>query len=167
MGVSSSPRELAAKLDKLGRDMANPKVPLEATALHIKRLFEASAAKSGALGRKPKDKRKVIGARYDFNNRKSNSIGEGSVVITYTGPAHLLNNPTRPHRIEPRRPRGVRTRRRRGAGALVINGSVRMWANHPGTRGKHFFEPAAAAAKATAPRVYAQKGLTEPLRKVF
>ena len=168
MGVSSSPQELAGKLNRFAKDVGNVKVPLEATALHIKGLFQASAAAAGVLGNKPAGKRKPIGARYDFKGKRmTQELGHGQVIVTYTGPAHLMNNPTRPHRIEPRRPRGRATRRRRGASALVINGSVRAWANHPGTRGKRFFEKARAAAHQTAPRVFARKGLTEPLRRNF
>jgi len=162
MGTSRSGAELARKLDRFGKDLNNVRIPLNATALHVKNLFQASAASSGVLGRKPAGKRKLIGARYDLK-------GDGphmSAIVTYTGPAHLVNNPTRPHRIEPRRARGVRTRRR-GASVLVINGSVRAWANHPGTRGKGFFQRAKVAAQATAPRVYAKKQLTEPLRRNF
>jgi len=161
MGVSSSPREFANKLDKLGRELNDVRVPLGATALHVKQLFEASAAAAGVLGTSPAGKRKAVGVRYDLK-------GSGptmQAVVGYTGPAHLMNNPTRPHRIEPRRGRG--SRRRRGSTALVINGSVRAWANHPGTRGKGFYQKAAAVAARTAPRIYAQKQLTEPLRRVF
>jgi hypothetical protein len=163
MGVSSSPAELARKLNGFAKDMSNVQIPLEATALHVKRLFETSAASSGALGATMSGKRKTIGARYDVKG----SGQTASAVVFYTGPAHLLNNPTSPHRIEPRRARGSRSRRRGGASVLVINGSVRAYANHPGTRGKGFFQQAKTVAQATAPRVYAQKGLTEPLRRNF
>lgn len=163
MGVSNSPRELAGKINGFAKDVGNVKVPLNATALHVKKLMQASAAGAGALGKKPKGKRRLINVRYDLKG----SGAHMAAVVGYTGPAHLLNNPTRPHRIEPRRPRGSATRRRRGASALVINGNVRAWANHPGTRGKRFFESAKAAAHQTAPRVFARKGLTEPLRRNF
>ena len=95
-------------------------------------------------------------------------MGKGgrSVVVTYTGPAHLVNNPTKPHRIEPKRARGNR-RRGRGSSVLVINGDVRMWANHPGTRGKNFYQKARAVAVQKLPNVYAKSGITQPLRKVF
>ena len=203
MGVSSSPRELAAKLDRFGKDMGNVRVPLEATALHVKGLFQASAASAGALGKSPAGKRKVIGARYDFKNRKTVGLAAGSVVITYTGPAHLLNNPTAPHFIGARR-LGSRRRlsgmsarvgataafggsnrgafggllpaervtrsgavRSGGKRALTIGSNLRAYAFHPGTRGKGFFQRAKAAAEATAPRVYARAGLTEPLRRNF
>lgn len=163
MGTSTSPAQLAAKLDRFGKDLNNVRVPLSATALHVKRIFETSAASAGVLTTKPVGKRRAIGVRYDLK-------GEGptmSAVVTYTGPAHLMNNPTKAHRIEPRRPRGVRTRRRRGATALVINGSVRAFANHPGTKGKGFYQRARSIAEKTAPRVYAQKQLTEPLKRNF
>ena len=163
MGVSNSPRELAGKLNAFARDVGNVQVPLGATALHVKNLMQASAAASGALGSKPAGKRRTIGVRYDLKGAGPHM----QAVVGYTGPAHLINNPTRPHRIEPRRPRGRATRRRRGAQALTINGSVRAWANHPGTTGARFYEQARAAAIRTAPRVFARKGLTEPLRRNF
>lgn len=162
MGVSSSPQELAGKLNRLAKDIGDVKVPLNATALHVKNLMQASAAGAGALGARP-GKRRKIAVRYSLKGAGTHMVA----VIGYEGPAHLINNPTGRHRIEPRRPRGRATGRRRGAMALTINGSVRAWANHPGTSGKHFFEKAKAVAERTAPRVYARKGLTEPLRRNF
>lgn len=160
MGTSTSVAQLAGKIEGLARDIANPKVALNRTALEGKRIFEASAAAAGVLGSKPAGKRKVVSARYDV------SADGKSAIVTYVGPAHLVNNPTRPHRIEPRRRRGVRGRRR-GATALTIEGNVRMWANHPGTSGKHFFEKARAIATHRLPRTFAKAGLSEPLRRNF
>jgi hypothetical protein len=162
MGTSSSPAELAGKLAGLAKDMADTRRPLNAAALAAKGVFIASAA--GAVGRRPQGKRKVIGARYDIKGNGPHA----TAVVYYTGAAHLLLNPTRPHRIEPRRPRGSRTRRRRGATALTIGANVRAWANHPGTAGK---DPGARRAKAAAakvvPKVFARAGLIEPLRRNF
>ncbi len=162
MGTSSSPAELAAKIRGLAKDMADTRVPLNAAAFAAKGVLLSSNA--GAVGRRPQGKRKAIGVHYDIKG----SGQHASAVVYYTGAAHLLLNPTRPHRIEPRRPRGVRTRRRRGARALTIGGSVRAWANHPGTVGK---DPGARRAKAAAakvvPKAYARAGLTEPLRRNF
>lgn len=200
MGTSTSAAQLAGKLDRYARDMADTRVPLDATALHVKRLFEGSAASAGVLGRTPAGKRKKIGARYDHVR---DAPGRGQVVVAYTGPAHLLNNPTRPHFIGARR-LGSRRRlsrisgrvgataafggsnagafgsllgatrttrsgavRSTGAAALTIGANLRAYAFHPGTRGKGFFQRARTAAEATAPRVYARKGLTEPLRRNF
>lgn len=162
MGTSSSPAELAGKLASLANDLADTRIPLNAAALAAKGAFLASAA--GAVGRKPQGKRKAIGARYDIKGSGPHAVA----VVYYTGPAHLLLNPTRPHRIEPRRPRGSRTRRRRGARALTVGANVRAWANHPGTAGK---DPGARKAKAAAakvaPKAYARAGFIEPLRRNF
>jgi hypothetical protein len=155
MGVSTSAGQLAAKFEGLARDMANPRVPLNVTALHVKRLFESSAAGAGVLGHRVA--RGKVGVRYDIKGNGPRAVA----LVRYTGPAHLVNNPTQAHRIEPRR-RG--RRRRRG---LTIGGNVRAWANHPGTSGKGFFQKARGAAVATAPRVYAKAGLTAPLRRNF
>lgn len=103
MGTSRSGAELAGKLDRFARDLRDVTVPLEATALEGKRIFERAAAGAGVLGSSIAGKRKAVGARYDLNNRKMKGIGEGQAVVTYTGPAHLVNNPTRPHVIAARR----------------------------------------------------------------
>jgi hypothetical protein len=155
MGVSTSAGQLAAKFEGLARDMANPRVPLNVTALHVKRLFESSAAGAGVLGHRVA--RGKIGVRYDIKGNGPRAVA----LVRYTGPAHLVNNPTQGHRIEPR---SRRRPRRRG---LTIGGNVRAWANHPGTSGKGFFGRAKAAAVATAPRVYAKAGLTAPLKRNF
>ncbi len=155
MGVSHTPAQLAAKLEGLARDMGNQRVPLNVTALHVKRLFESSAAGAGVLGHRVA--RGKIGVRYDIKGNGPRAVA----LVRYTGPAHLVNNPTKAHRIEPR---ARRRPRRRG---LTIGGNVRAWANHPGTTGKGFFQKARTAAVATAPRVYAKAGLTAPLKRNF
>jgi hypothetical protein len=109
MGVSTSAGQLAAKFEGLAKDIGNVRLPLEATALHTKKLMESSAASAGALGRTPAGRRKPIGVRYDFKGR-GNTLGVGQVIVTYTGPAHLLNNPTRPHVIAAKRLRLGRSR---------------------------------------------------------
>lgn len=196
MGVSTSPKQLAAKLERLGKDLNDPKVALNATGLAGKRIFEASAAAAGALGVKPAGKRKLIGARYDFVRE---GTGSGAIIVTYTGPAHLINNPISPHFIGPSAfgsrstlakaaegigavsafggsGRGMLSglsqkgrRRNRGPGkrALTIGGELRAYAFHPGTRGKSFFERARELSVKKLPDVYAKSGLTAPLRKVF
>lgn len=83
-------------------------------------LFLSSAG--GVIGTVPSGKRKPIGARYDLGKRSA--PGKGSVVVTYTGPAHLVNNPTRQHFITARR-QASRTRSRRlaaGVGAVTAFG---------------------------------------------
>jgi len=163
MGVSTSVAELSGKLERLAREMNDPTAALNVTALQAKEIFIASAA--SVIGRKVAGKRKAIGARYDIGKR---GAGVGQAIVMYTGPAHLVNNPTQDHMIFPR---GVRSaggrRRRRGGQALTIGGNVRAWAHHPGTGGKHFFERARAIVIKTAPVTFGRVQLTAPLRKVF
>ena len=146
MGTSTSAAQMAGKIDRLARDLGDTRRPLTATAMAGKRIFAGTATAAGAA--------RLARARYDiFGNR---------AVIRYAGAkAHLVNNPTKPHRIEPRARR--RSRRR----ALTIGGDVRAWANHPGTRGKRFFQAARTIATKELPRVYMREQVTVPLRKVF
>ena len=148
MGISSSPAELAAKISKLGSELGDVRKPLTITALAGKQIFVASAASAGAA--------RLARARYDMR-------GDHSVVIRYAGAkAHLVNNPTKAHRIEPRARRG-----RRGRRALTIGGDVRAYANHPGTHGKQFFQAARKIAERELPKVYMKAQVTDPLRRIF
>lgn len=163
MGTSTSFDALADKFARLGRDMRDAKHPLNVTALEAKRTMQATAA--GVVGHKVAGKRKAINVRYTIR-------GEGAraaALVGYSGPAHLVNNPTRAHTIYPRRRPGGRTRRR-GATVLRFNagdGGFAPSARHPGTQGKHFFEKARAIITKQAPRTYGRVGVTEPLRRVF
>lgn len=156
MGVSTSGAQLAGKLNRLALDVANTRIPLNAAALAAKQVF--IAAEPDVVGHRVKGAK--IGVRYDIKGAGPRAVA----TVRFTGPAHLVLNPTKPHRIEPRGRRG----RRRGKRALTIGGNLRMWANHPGTAGK---DPGARRAKAAAaivaPKAYARAGLTEPLRRIF
>jgi hypothetical protein len=144
MGTSSSPSELAGKLNKLSRELDNTRKPLTVTALAGKAIFAGTAAAAGAS--------RLAKARYDVRGN--------SAIIRYAGAkAHLVNSPTKGHRIVPRA-----RRRRRG---LTIEGNVRASANHPGTSGKRFFEAARAIAENELPKVYMKAQVTEPLRRIF
>jgi hypothetical protein len=94
-------------------------------------------------------------ARFDM-------LGDRAVIRYAGAKAHLVNNPTKAHRIEPRR-----GRRGRGRRALVIGDNVRAFANHPGTSGKRFFEAAREIATRELPRVYHRVQVTEPLKRIF
>jgi len=160
MGTSTSPAQFAAKIDRFAQELRDQKGALNQTGMAGKRIFQQSAAGAGVLGSAIAGKRKAIGVRYDISRDKR------GVIVSYTGPAHLVNNPTKAHRIEARRPRGSRSRRR-GRQALTIGGNVRTSANHPGTSGKRFYEKAKAACVRTLPAVYARAQLTAPLRSIF
>jgi hypothetical protein len=160
MGTSLNTAQFVGKIDRLARELKDQKGALNKTGMAGKKIFQQQAASAGVLGSTIAGKRKAIGARYDISRD-----GRG-VITSYTGPAHLVNNPTKAHRIEARRPRGSRSRRR-GRQALTINGQVRASANHPGTSGKHFYERARLIATRVLPQVYARAQISEPLRSIF
>ena len=147
MGTSNSPGELAGKISKLASELGDVRKPLTVTAFAGKQIFAASAASAGAA--------RLAKPRYDIRGH--------TAIIRYAGAkAHLVNNPTKPHRIEPRS-----RRRGRGRRALTINGDLAAYANHPGTRGKRFFEAARTIAVKELPKVYMKAQVTEPLRRIF
>lgn len=194
MGVSTTPAQLARKIDTLTKGLADAKIPLNETGLAGKKIFQWSAAAKGALGIRPKGKRKPTNARYDLIR---SDTGGGAVVISYTGPAHLLNNPTARHFIAASAfgsratlaragegigavtafggtgrgmltgLKGARRRRKTGKRALTIGGDLRAYAFHRGTPGKGFFQVAYKTSAQRLPSVYARKGLTGPLKKAF
>lgn len=193
MGTSTSVAQLAGKLSKLAEGMADTKLALDRTALEVKKIMESSAARAGALGTVPKGKRKPVVVRYTVKAGK----GEGFAIVSYTGPAHLLNNPTSPHFIAAsafgsrgslaQAGRGIgavtafgglgrgmltglsQKGRRRGSRkrALTISSDLRAYAFHPGTSGLGFFQVAKPIAAARGPKAYARAGLAEPLERAF
>jgi len=160
MGTSTSFAQLGGKLDKLAGELKDTKGPLTVTAAEGKRIFQGAAAEAGVLGTKIGGKGRGISARYD--------IRDPTALIQYTGAAHLLNNRTSDHMEFPRSRPGARRRRgSRGARALTINGDVRAWAHHPGTKGKHFYEKARTVCQVELPKVYGKAQITVPLQRTF
>jgi hypothetical protein len=163
MGVSTSAGQLAGKLEHLAIEIGNPTPAINVTALQAKQVFLATAASHKALGNVA-GRRKAIGARYNLGRKgKANAWA----VVLYTGPAHLLNNPTKAHEILPRRRPGVRTRRKGAKALRFADDEFAASAHHPGTKGKHFFEEAKAIVEKQAPTTFAKAGLTEPLHRAF
>lgn len=120
MGQSSSSKQLVGKIDRFTRSVRDTRKPLEAAGMAGKVVFIAAAG--SAIGVRTTGSRKPIGARYDLGKR--GRPGGGSVVVTYTGPAHLLNNPTKRHFITARR-QASRARARQlsaGVGAVTAFG---------------------------------------------
>ena len=163
MGVSRSPEELARKFSAAAAAVGDTKRPLTVAAQAVKGDFTDALRAAGVRGTTKVSR--AVKSRYDIKG--------DTALVRYTGPAHLLNNPTRPHSIVSRKNRG--TRRGRGSrtsgvgarGAILVNGSPKAFAMHPGTKGLHFYERARNMAVQTAPRVYRTEGLLGPLRKVF
>lgn len=145
MGVSTSPEQMAAKLGRLAREVADTRKPLTAAAAAAKAAF--IAAEPGVVGHRVARGR--IGVRYD--------IRPGSAIVRFTGPAHLALNPTSPHGIAPRRRR-----------ALKFGDEFAANVNHPGTAGK---DPGARRAKQAAakvaPKAYHKVGVREPMARIF
>lgn len=194
MGTSTSGAQLGAKFMRLAEGLADTTIPLNATGLAGKKIFESAAASKGALGVRPAGKRKAINARYDL---MKSAPGGGAVVIAYIGPAHLLNNPTAQHFIGASAfgsrqtlagaaagigavtafggtgrgmltgLKGARRRRKSGKRALTIGADLRAYAFHPGTPGKQFFQFARKTSASKLPSIYARTGLTGPLKKAF
>lgn len=148
MGTSRSGAELAGKLDRLAREIADTRRPVTAAALVGKQIFNASASAAGVS--------RVVKARYDLESDRR-------AVVRYVGwRAPMLEAGAKPHRIVPRRRRRGGERR-----ALMIGGDVRASANHPGFRGKRFAAAAKAIAIRELPSLYQRAQVTLPLRKIF
>ncbi len=82
-----------------------------------------------------------VGAKFDIKG----SINP-TALITATGPLHLIERDTSPHRI----PR-TRGRKKRIA---VIDGHPYHHANHPGTAGKHPFAKGVARGAPDTPKIF-------------
>ena len=107
---------------------------------------------------------------------------ESTALVRYTGPFHLVNNPTKPHYIAAGGLGGSRSarsdrafqasaarfgggsgrgafggqRRSRGKRALSFNGVARAYVRHPGTPGKGIFQVAKVAAGVPVTQVMAR-----------
>lgn len=115
MGRSTSVAQFTGKIDRAAKAMADTRRPLEAVGLAGKAAFVAAAG--GAIGTTPSGKRKPVGARYDLGKKQQ---GTAQVVVTYTGAAHLLNNPTDRHFIGPKGFGSLAALRRLGAGVGAV-----------------------------------------------
>ena len=90
----------------------------------------------GTLGRKWNVRYRVVGYQ--------NVVG----TLAYTGPVHLMNNDTAAHEIAPRRKKAL----------AFPDGGVRLGpVQHPGTRGKKFFERAEPIVLAQSERIIKQE----------
>lgn len=129
MGVSRSPAELAAKFTKLQAGLAGAqREGVRAGALLVTNSVRRelrSAAPSGRLsgvGRR--------GAKVSVGFDAPKSLTNPVALVRMRGPAHLIENPTKPHVITPRRGR------RGGKRAVVTPAGPRARVQHPGTKGK-------------------------------
>jgi hypothetical protein len=166
MGTSNSSAELAKKFISAGEALSSNRPAIEKSAQVTKAVFLTSLRQAGVKGTTPVSKK--VKARYDIKGTQ-----HASALVRYTGPAHLLNNPSRAHSIVSKktgRSRRFRSTRESGVGtrgAILVNGNPKAYARHPGTRGLGFFQRAKPVAAKVAPAEYRKAGVTEPLRRIF
>jgi hypothetical protein len=146
--LSKSAADLSKKLHRAGNatKTAN-RVAITQAALTGKVITAGLMVASGVTPGKP-----LSGMRKGRVNVGFTLTGGDEALIQMRGPAHIVNNPTSAHKLVPR---GSATGRRRrgGARALTIGNELRASANHPGTRGKHFWEKSEAIMRRKLPEV--------------
>lgn len=195
MGTSRSSAEFLAKLAALPDRLQGEQLVrvARAGAVEAERVLTASArnvAPSGRLRNVGKN-----GARLGVRSQQVNVGGQmrSEFVVKATGPWQLVENGTVPHGIGPRSWGGTRKARRqlaeelaaepgsrgqvaaftrhrrragKGAEALKIGGTLREYAMHPGTRGKHPWKIGKDYAQRTVPLAVAEQIRAE-IRQVF
>lgn len=163
--MSRTPQELVAKLERSATAVQRAqRQGVEAAAFAATTVVRASmAAKgvpSGTVLRGVGRRGARVSARYDVKGAEN-----ATALVSMRGPAHLVENPTKPHVIAARRRPGVRTRRR-GARALALPDGFATQVQHPGTSGKRFWRDAMPEARRVAPEAYRLKQTTA-LRREF
>lgn len=132
----------AAAIDAFHRKLTSAAKDIAETKPRALRL--AAEAARGALAAAPGAPHKVAGrqiAPYVKSETENFRVG-------WKSPAHLVNNPTKPHHLE----------QRDFVGPLTLPGiGFRMYADHPGTHGKHFFEAGEPEAEKVADEVFARQ----------
>lgn len=165
MGTSHSVDQFAAKIRHAGvaiegQTEAGVREAAAVTkAIFVEKLPTKFLRRVGKKGAK-------LGARYTIRGGPT-----PTAIVFYTGPVHLLNNPTKAHKIEPKGAQTYQRGRRKGqsksgAKALTIGGGAFAGAEHPGTTGKQFFQSATRQARAFAPKAMAD-GQVRAVRRAF
>lgn len=126
MGRASSPAVLARKLRQAGGAVdgaARDGVFKSALVVKTSVLGELRVRRLSGVGRRGAR----VGVRFDVRGKTN-----PTALIRATGPVHLIERDTRPHKIAPRGKK---------AKVLSIPGvGPRASAKHPGTKGKHPWE---------------------------
>lgn len=147
MGTSSSPEQLVGKL----ADFRNNLVVAQRDGVRAAALLVTTSVRTELRGAAPSGRLSGVGrrgAKISVGFDAPKATVNPQALVRMRGPAHLIENPTRPHAIRPRR----RSRgRQEAARALTVRGvGMRASVQHPGTRGKH---PWARGVKAAEPMV--------------
>lgn len=133
------------RLERLGPSLQRAQLPA---------LDDATDAARRAFLAAPGAPHKVAGKATTVRTRK---LSASAMSTRWTGPAHLVDRPTKPHTIGPKGfvgTRGTGRKAQRGAALMsafglnarsnsgavkLTDGSLRAVVHHPGTRGKNFF----------------------------
>lgn len=147
MGTSRNPAEFSRKITNLATvTQRSAKEAVAQGALTTKEIIIAEAASKG-VSSTSKIAGGRWGVRYDikgFNNP--------SALVRIWGPFHLVDSPTKAHKITPRR-----GRRRSGKQAVSFDSSAYASVQHPGTPGKQIWPAAKAKAHVAVPIVMSQR----------
>jgi len=141
---------LPQRMQKLARavESAQPRVlkdgAFAATKIHRKIIKDDVGGESRMSGVGKRGQK--VGARFDISGDKA--------AISATGPLHLIERRTKPHRI----PRQRKTSRAKKRYAVIPGVGVRAYAKHPGTRAQHTWTRAAPKA---------QKAATDAIREEY
>lgn len=177
MGTSRTPGEFIGKIRAAENRLHNfDRKSVLPVADAVKQVFTASAASAG-LRRGSKIANRPWRGVYVRNS------GTQNLAVGYAAPAHLVNNKTRRHVIGAKKlgtRRTIASRVAAGKGLKVndkrfgstvlhwggAGGPFARYVQHPGTRGKQFYEKALPPAEARA-RVEFQRGVNRTLAAVF
>lgn len=122
-------------------------------ALLVKKSVQAELVSAGVQGGRMRGVGKKgarVGVRYDVKGTTN-----PTALVRATGPVHLLERSTRPHKITPKGKKKV----------INIAGiGPRRFAMHPGTRGKHPWAKGVARVAPLVPKVMAREQTASLLR---
>lgn len=171
MGTSRTAAELAATLRDLGTATQRRMGEVVNEGGLATKTIMLSAASARGVSPGSKIAGKKWNVRYDVRPGLN-----PTALVRFTGPFHLVNNPTGPHHIAAKRLGRSSTRRGRqgraerggrgvfggfgdriGAKSLRFGGSNFAYVNHPGTPGKQIFQAGRAIAVQRVPRVMAAR----------
>ncbi len=147
MGTSRSAAEFSQKIVKMGTiTQRRQKDTVFQGAMATKAIIIAQAAAKGVTPTsKIAKKRWSVGFNIEgFNNP--------TALVKIRGPFHLVDRPTRSHRIG--RKKG------RGRALKLGDGSFRTVVDHPGTKGKGIFDASKTKARVTVPQVMSRSVLS-------
>ena len=154
---TSTPAQAAAKLRKFAGDLESGRLTGE--GVNRAALEYTTAVRKAYRQRTGDGKMSGVGLRgAKVGARFDKPAGRDNAVVRATGPAHLLESNTKPHRIGPRK--------RRGKKAIATPEGPRAYVQHPGTKGRPTFFPAVYARTKAAAAEFA-KPVVEGLHRAF